>query len=240
MRFSPQFFLFLFAASLGLGGGAGLEAGLIGSGSGYAILDFLEQNGLEEVGKAEVRSGNNGLSGDWELGLFDFAVNPTAPVALKHKVYSAGQAMDYAFTFFDQGPGLNLEVGDTVLTAGYTGPEITHYAYWVKASPKDVNSSAETLFTDLGGGTYTGTSSGAWWVFEADAPFVQGELVFDWSGAYPNGSRLDFGVKLLHRNEIPEPADLGWLAVAGLGGFLFWRRRSPGKGPKESPAAAGQ
>lgn len=222
--------------ALGVGGGA--QAATLMSLPGFGDADFTAGSpSLEdqEVAVGEIRIGNNGLSGDRELGIN--TPPPASPVADGQFVFTSGTSYAFDFGYLAGTQTLSLSLGGTTIsTTTFTDVGNTDAIYIRAASRDETDGTESTLLSDLmfnSGGVLGSVLSedGA----RTYAKITGADFAADWNltgfitftGPFnKDGSSYAAQFKLVDTAPIPLPA-AAWMLLAGLGGlFVVGRRRA--------------
>jgi hypothetical protein len=224
------------AALLALGVGTGAQANTLTVLTGFGDADFTSGSpSLEdqEVAVGEIRIGNNGLSGDRELGIN--TPPPAANVASGQFSFTSGTAYDFDFGYVAATNTLTLSLGGTsIFTDVFTNVGDANIMYIRAASRDETGDVESTLLSDImfnGGGvlgsvlsedgartyaTITGADFASDWNLTGDLTFT---------GPFgKTGSNYAVQFKLVETTPIPLPA-AGWMLIAGVGGLVALKRR---------------
>lgn len=184
--------------------------------------------GVNELWVAEGRTGNNGPSGDWEVGIGEPDTNP--PDSQTNYVWGNPSTVDFSI----QTVGGNLVFTLDSATVQIATPADLGDTLFVRARALGKNGgTADLSLTDLviNGMALTETLNG-----DDNANYLKvsglgggslditGKASVAWSGAFPNGSRIGFTFKAAN-TVIPEPAAV-MLGLIGVRGVLAARRRA--------------
>ncbi|MGD1905681.1 MAG: PEP-CTERM sorting domain-containing protein [Leptolyngbyaceae cyanobacterium] len=215
---------------------------------------LLTQGDFSELFVAESRMGNNGNSGDRELGINDALVpdgnggfKGAAPLDEGQRVWQSGLAVAFELSYDALTSQIAYKVGGQTLEASIapSSPDSIFLRTRAQGKKNTVSSALtlQNLMLDEGNGFQTinaGLSSSATGAGK-DVDYLiisglvgsftlKGEQIFDWEGQLPTGSRLATQLKVGVSSEaeaVPEPLTiLGTLAAGGLGYGMKRRRGS--------------
>jgi hypothetical protein len=220
--------------AFGVGGGA--QAATLTALPDFGDAEFTAGSpSLEdqEVAVGEIRIGNNGPSGDRELGIN--TPPPASPVAAGNFLFTSGTAYEFNFGYLAGTQTLGLSLGGTsISTSTFTDIGNTDAIYIRAASPDETDGTESTLLSDLtfNSGSVLGSvlsEDGA----RTYAKITGADFAEDWNltgsitftGPFDkNGSHYAAQFKLLDVAPIPLPA-AGWMLIAALGGLFGLRSR---------------
>lgn len=215
--------------------------------SSYATIPALQLTDAEAnallTGKtfaAEARMGNNGLSGDFELGL----QKPVSGYfATNQRVWTNGQEYDFTLAYDGATRKIDYTVGDVLTSYTLLPAEVDQVAdIFFRLRPSNNDSTTSSIgIHDL---KINGSPiSGPWLANTANADVylikgadvlaatgqslgsgftMTGKQTFSWSGAAPLRSNLAYQIKVA---AVPEPATMVALA-AGVAALLRRRARA--------------
>lgn len=181
---------------------------------------LIQSEQFTEVFVAEGRIGNNGTSGDWELGILN-PNNNLLPDQTNQFVWGNGTVYDFTLEY--TGSAVNYNVGGTLLSSTvFNEPIDTIYIRTKETANSNLQLNIDSLNTFSAPGDNDSDDVDYVLVEDIFAPFtLMGTVSFDWTGTQPNGSNLAYQIKVGTSEPTPEPLTiLGSGLALGLGVFL--------------------
>ena len=188
-----------------------------------------------EFALGEIRAGNAGPAGDWEVGVQN---PPGAPVDVRQFAWGNGQGYGFTLAYVAAGGLLSMTVdGVTSATSGVDLTDMRSMFVRTRSSDAPEGSASLTGLTlngfALGDNVpAAGEGIGAAYLQVFDFDFASdwtlaGVTRFAWSGDLPAGSRLGSQIKLTNLAPVPLPA-AAWLLLGGVAalGAASRRRRA--------------
>ncbi|WP_346291324.1 PEP-CTERM sorting domain-containing protein [Sphaerothrix gracilis] len=202
--------------------------------------DLVRSGGFTELFVTESRAGNNGNSGDRELGINGPLVpnssggfDPVTPVAEGQRTWNSGQVINFELIFDAVTNLARYTVGSQTLTANFNAFDPNSLYIRTRSEGRNGGTAAFTLqnlqlddgtgFQALPNVLSSGSDRDVSYLIVSDlnASFtLRGEQILAWSGDYPRGSRLASQIKVgsSPAEPVPEPMTLlGSLAAVGMG-----------------------
>jgi len=181
---------------------------------------LIQSEQFTEVFVAEGRIGNNGTSGDWELGI----LNPNNNLLPDQQTqFVWGKNTVYDFTLEYTGSTVNYNVGGTLLSStAFTEPIDTIYIRTKETANSNLQLNIDSLNTFSAPSDNDSDDVDYVLVEDISAPFtLTGTVSFDWTGTPPNGSNLAYQIKVGTSEPVPEPLTiLGSGLALGFGALL--------------------
>jgi hypothetical protein len=191
--------------------------------TGYTDAQFEQEIAdglLKEPWAVESRIGNNSLSGDQELQIFE--PRPFNVVEQGQRVWGNGEAVNFTLDF--DGSLLTYAVGTNILqTTEFGGGDTITDLFFRLRSTENSSVSLTNLMLDGTALPNWDASGGEINYFKASdfggAFSLTGTSTFSWTGERPRGSQLAYQIKAIvdEGPEVPEPATLSLLSLGALG-----------------------
>lgn len=181
---------------------------------------LIQSEQFTEIFVAEGRIGNNGSSGDWELGILN-PNNNLLPDQSAQFVW--GNSTVYDFTLEYTGSTVNYNVGGTLLSSTvFNEPIDTIYVRTQETANSNLQLNIDSLNTFSAPSDNDSDDVDYVLVEDISAPFtLMGTVSFDWTGTQPNGSHLAYQIKVGTSDPVPEPLTILGSGVAlGFGALL--------------------
>lgn len=199
--------------------------------SGFTDADFdnlLATGKFTELFVAEGRIGNNNLNGDRELGI---NTSTGVPVASGQRIWGNGTPVDFTLEY--TGTQVNYTVnGQTLISNAFSSAANSIFLRTRAGDNSSVTLSnlvfngtavGENLFSSVSG---AGSDIDYLQIADISSSFtLTGQVLMNWSGATPNGSRLAYQIKVGSTTSIPEPASVGAIFLAGIAGVGYSKRQ---------------
>lgn len=202
---------------------------------------MLSTGEFTELFVAESRMGNNGLSGDRELGINDATF---APVAQGQRTWTSGTPVDFILEY--TGNLVNYIVGgQTLSSTAFSGPVTDIFLRTRAATRKDAGGNilhqssmalTNLLLNGVGLGSLLSSTYDSALNSDVDylrvsgltGPFtLTGKSIMSWTGTKPTGSNLAYQIKVgtsPQSESVPEPGTILALTL-GAGAMTVSKRK---------------